>query len=483
MNRRDGMKKIVIFTLILLFTFSFAGASFAENTAQVSLSDNYIGHSTEYDIAFYVVNNIETGSEISVNFDDSIPIFRNTDKANEITVNGVRISEDAKFFGHRIVIYSPVDIEKDSKALIHIPSGIVQNPDTPGYFKLTVKAGGYSYETNYYHITDKSSVKNVRIESLSDGVEIKFKTGFNGSLQGYKTKTVSAGPFTFARPVPQDFIFIRFSHILSETFSSISKNNITVNGTNPPVNPTVKTHFEDTEDEEKEIAIVVPKNINANSEVKVVIKGLSVSDEETGVLYAKVWTSKEFIPVESDKIEIKSVYFVGTSVSVSPEMPDGENGFYKTPPVVALEADTGTDIETVETYYGFDGKTYKPYKGPIKIEDGEKTLYYYSIGYAGKRKFTEGVHSINFLVDNTAPEISVESPLASDTPIYELKINFSDENFDYAVVTVYGIDFTITDTNCDLPLYLFERSVPFSVKAFDKAGNVSKFSGEISLKN
>ncbi|MCD6427845.1 MAG: hypothetical protein J7L03_07120, partial [Caldisericaceae bacterium] len=95
------MKKIVIFTLILLFTFSFAGVSFAENTAQVSLSDNYIGHSTEYDIAFYVVNGIKTGSEISVNFDDSIPIFRNTDKANEITVNGVRISEDAKFFGHR----------------------------------------------------------------------------------------------------------------------------------------------------------------------------------------------------------------------------------------------------------------------------------------------------------------------------------------------------------------------------------------------
>jgi hypothetical protein len=482
MNRRDKMKKIIIFILILMFAFSFVKVSFAETDAEVILSDNYVGHSTEYDILFYPADNIGIGSEISINFDDGIPIFRNKDKTNEICVNGVQISEDAKFFGHKIVIYSPVEIKKNNKVLMHIPKGIMQNPDTPGYFKLTITVGNSSYKTNYYHITDKSTVRDVQIEKLEDGIEITFETGFNGSLKGYKTEAVRAGRFTFVKPIPQDLIFIRFSHTLSENFSSISKNDITVNGYNPPMNPAVKTHFEDTEDEEKEISICVPRDINANSSVKVLIKGISISDEKTsGVLSAKLWTSKEFTPVESNRIEIKGAYFLETSLSISPKTPDGENGFYKTTPVVTLKAYTGTDIKNVKTYYSFDGQAFTEYSEPIKIEDGEKRLYYYSIGYAGKMKFTERIHTIDFLVDSTPPDISIESELTSNTSLYDLKIHFSDENFDYAVITIYGINFTVTDKSANLPLYLFNKSTPFAVKAFDRAGNITEFSSAISV--
>ncbi len=476
------MKKIVIFTLILVFALSFVQVSFAESGAKVSLSDNYIGHSTEYGITLNTNEIIRAGDTISIAFDDSIPIFRNTDKAKDISVNGALVSETPEFFGHRIDIISPVDVEKAGKLQIVIPRGILQNPNSPGYFVLSVKAGESEYKSNYYHITDVSTVKNVTMSRMDDGVEIiDFTTGFNGSLNGYKTEAIGAGRFTFVRPVPQDFIFIRFSHILSETFSTISRNDITVNGHNPPLNPDVKIHFDGTSEEEKEIAICVPRDINANSSVKILIKGISISDKETGTLSAKVWTSKEFTPVGSNETEIKGVYFLKTSISASPEMPDGENGFYKTSPVVTLKVGMGSGIENVETYYGFDGQNFTLYSAPLKIDDGAKTLYYYSVGYAGKRKFTEDACSMDFLVDSTSPNISVESLPTSDTPAYDLKINFSDENFDYAVVTVYGIDFTITNKNCDLPLYLFNKSTPFTVKAYDMAGNIAEFSGKILL--
>ncbi len=482
MNRRDKMKKIVIFTLILLFTLSFVKVSFADNTVNVSLSDNYIGHSTTYDIAMFANCDVGKGDTISVTFDDSIPIFRNTYKINDIKVNNATVSETPKLFGHRIDIISPVDVEKDRKMEIVIPQGILQNPSSPGYFTLTVKTGENTYESNYYHITDKSTVKDVEFSETSDGVEIDFRTGFNGNLQRYEMQTVSVKGFTFSRPIPKDFIFIRFSHTVSEGFVSVSKHDITVNGTNPPLNPDVKTHFEDTDREEKEIAICIPKDINANSNVKIFIKGISIQDNETGILYAKVWTSKELTPVKSNDIIVKGEYFIKTSCSVMPDAPDGENGFYKTSPKATLSVDKGSAMGKVETFYSFGGKNFTPYSAPLKIKDGSKILYYYSVGYAEKRKVTEDIQNIGFLIDSIPPEISVESPLSSDTPIYDLNISFADENFDYAVITVYGINFTITDKSIDLPIYLFDKITPFTVKAFDKAGNISRYNGNILLK-
>ncbi len=475
------MKKIIIFVLILMFTFSFARVSFAENSADVSVSDDYIGHSTGYTITFIMEDSVKVNDAISIIFDDSIPILRNTGKADEIAVNGVNVPTAPQFFGHRIDIVSPLNIGKNEKVQIVIPSGVLQNPTSPGYFLLNVKIGNDTYTSNYYHITDKSRVKNVSLSKTSDGIEINFTTGENGALKGYTTKTVGMGHFSVVKVIPNDFIFIRFSHILSETFSSISKNDITVNWYNPPLNPDVKIHFEDTDNEEREISICVPKDINANSSVKILIKGISIPDKETGTIYAKVWTSKEFTPVVSNETSIKGMYFLKTNRTVLPDVPGGENGFYKTSPTVTLNVNKGIGIEKANILYSFDGKNFILYSAPVKIEDGSKMLYYYSVGYAGKRKFVESIRKLHFLVDSTCPVIKVMSPLKTNTPFYTLKIEFSDANFDYALIRVSGIEFTATDQNFEIPVYLFDKTTDFTVKAFDKAGNVSEFNGRITL--
>ncbi len=476
------MKKIIAILLVMLFVFSAVKLSFAQSSVSVSISDNYIGRSTTYKIIFVANSSISKGDSISLIFDDSIPIFRNGEKAKEILVNGVKVEKTPKFFGHRIDVFIPVNIDKGKRVEIVLPQGIVQNPSAPGYFILTVKANGDTYQSNYYHITDKSTVKNVELTELEDGIEIDFTTGENGALKGYITKTVGMGRFGIVKAIPQDFIFIRFSHILSESFSSVSKNDVTVNGKNPPLNPEIKTHFKDTENEEKELIIPVPDNINANSKVKVIIKGILPKNTLTGALFAKVRTSKEITPVISNAIEVKSVYFIKTLCTVFPKRPDGENGFYITKPEVEFAVDKGRDIDKVETFYGFDGKNFTPYSGKFYLADGDRTLYYYSVGFSGNRKFAEPVQKFHFLIDSSSPAIKLVSPLKTNTPLYTLKIKFSDANFDYALIRISGIEFTATDEDFEIPVYLFDKTTRFTVKAFDKAGNSSEFNGTILLK-
>ena len=204
------MKKITAILLVMLFVFSAVKLSFAQNSASVSISDNYIGRSTAYKIVFVANSSISKGDSISLIFDDSIPIFRNGEKAKEILVNGVKVEKTPKFFGHRIDVFVPVNIDKGKRVEIVLPQGIVQNPSAPGYFILKVEVNGDTYQSNYYHITDKSTVKSVELTELEDGIEIDFTTGENGALKGYITKTVGMGRFGIVKAIPQDFIFIRF---------------------------------------------------------------------------------------------------------------------------------------------------------------------------------------------------------------------------------------------------------------------------------
>ncbi len=475
------MKKIIAILLAMLFVFSAVKLSFAENRVSVSISDNYIGRSTAYKIVFVANSSISKSDPVSLVFDDSIPIFRNGEEAKEILVNGVKVEKTPKFFGHRIDVFIPVNIDKGKKVEIVLPQGIIQNPNTPGYFILKVEVNGDTYESNYYHITDKSTVKSVKLTELNDSIEIDFTTGENGALKGYITKTVGMGRFSVVKVVPQDFIFIRFSHILSESFSSVSKNDITVNGKNPPLNPEIKTHFKDTENEEKELIIPVPDNINTNSNVKVIIKGILPKNTLTGALFVKVRTSKEITPVISNTIVVESVYFIKTLCTITPKRPDGKNGFYMTKPRVEFSIDKGEDINRTETFYSFDGKNFVRYTGKFYLADGNRTVYYYSVGFSGDRKFTEPVQKLHFLIDSTAPSIKLASPLKTNTPLYTLKIKFSDANFDYAVIRISGIEFTATDKDFEIPVYLFDKTTRFTLKAFDKAGNSSEFNGTILL--
>ncbi len=476
MNKIASIKKLftlfLAFVLLLSFVKVSSAVSVAESFASVNLSDNYVGHFAAYNIVFQSDATISKGEKIAILFDDKIPIFRSTELAEQITVNGKVVDETPLFLGHEIDIESPLLISSSENVKISIPKGILQNPQTAGYFTLSIKVGENTYQSEYYKVTDIDTVKDVLLSRFEGDFIVTFRTGFDGALERYETKSVRMGRFSFVQPVPKDFIFIRFSHLMSEGIVSLSKNDIAVNGKNPPMNPTIKTHFEGTDAEEKEVAIVVPEDINANSEVKVVIRGISLSEKESGALYVKVWTSKEFTPVLSNVISVESPYFLKTVCTVTPETPDGGNGFYKSAPNVCLTSESGSLITKVDTFYSFDGKQFVKYEKPFALPDGSYTLYYYSVGYLKNGfKVTESVQSKQFNVDTQPPLVQLLSPVEADNPSYLLKFSVSDANFDYAEAEVNGITFVFTDESAELPIYIFGKSISVKVTAFDRAGN------------
>ena len=480
------MKKIIIFILIALFSVSIVGfknrVAVASDNIDVELSSNYIGSSPQYTITFYPETDLSEGTEISIAFDDAIPIRRLDDAKDRISVNGVYLTEDPQFSGHIIKFSLPVELSKEKEATIVIEKGIIINPQDAGYFQIHIKYKDTDLTSNYYHITNVSRIKNPKIKLLEDEVEIELSLGQNGDLEGYTSQAFGRGRFTFVKPVPKDFIFIRFSHFLSDSFTNISRSDIKVNGTYPPISPSITTHFEDTKDEEKEIAIVVPKDINAGSNVKIVIKGINLPCAESGDAYVKVWTSKELTPVKSNVISVKSKYYLNTNLVSSPSEPDGKNGFYTSKVKVSFNVDKGELINSYKTYYSKDNKNFELYTKPIELQDGVQDIYFYSVGYASNRTFKEDVKKAEFNIDTTPPIISLESNKETNSPFYELKVKVEDDNLDYATVTVHSIRFVSKDGVFDIPLYLFDNETPFKVYAVDKGGNSKELSGVINLK-
>ncbi len=474
------MKKSIAFVLIGLFFLPVTGLANTSSYVNVEISDSYVGYSPEYSMNFYPETDLTESTEIIVAFDNKIPIRRLNNAKDRIAINGIYLAEDPQFSGNSIKFFLPLKLEKQKEITIVIEKGITLNPQDPGYFKLHIKYGNNDLESQYYHVTDISTIKNPEIKLLDDSLEIDFSLGQNGNLDRYTTTAFGRGPFTFVQTVPGDFIFIRFSPILSDSFTAISRNNIKINGTNPPLSPEVTTHFEDTDMEEKEIAIVVPRDINAGDNIKIVINGITLPKKQSGDAYVMAWTSKEMQPVESNTISMKGDYFINTSFVSTPSAPDGKNKFYASEVTLDFSVDTGSSIDKYNTYYSKDNENFILYEEkPIDLNDGIQNIYFYSVGFSGSRTFKEDVKKIEFNIDTTSPIILLESQKESKSPIYELKIKIEDNNFDYATVTVHNIKFVFKSKTFDLPLYLYNEETTFIIEAIDKAGNSSKSSGII----
>lgn len=473
------MKKPIVFILIGLFFLPVTGLANTSSYVNVEISDNYVGYSPEYSISFYPEINLTENTEIIVVFDNKIPIRRLDSTKDRIAINGIYLTEDPQFSGHSIKFFLPLELEKEKEVTIVIEKGIILNPQDPGYFKLHIEYNNENLESNYYHITDQSKVEAPEIKLLDNEIEINFSVGQNGNLDRYTTTAFGKGPFTFVQPVPGDFIFIRFSPILSDSFTVIPRNNIKINGTNPPLSPEVKIHFEDTAIEEKEIAIVAPRDINARDNIKIVINGITLPEKQSGDAYVMVWTSKEMQPVESNVILIKGDCFINTSSIATPSASDGKNEFYVSKVTLDFSVDAGSSIDKYDTYYSKDNENFTLYEKPIELNDGIQNIYFYSVGFSDRRTFKEDIKKIEFNIDTIPPIILLESQTESESPIYELKIKIEDDNFDYAAVTVHNIKFVFKSKTFELPLYLYNEETMFTIEAIDKAGNSSKLSGII----
>ncbi|WP_409340357.1 OmpL47-type beta-barrel domain-containing protein [Paenibacillus sp. MBLB4367] len=102
-----------------------------------------------------------------------------------------------------------------------------------------------------------------------------------------------------------------------------------------------------------------------------------------------------------------------TTAALSPEQPDGLNGWYVTPTTLTLTASDVTSGVT-DTVYSLDGgASWQSYSSPIRFaQDGSYTINYRSTDRAGNE---EAAHTINIRLDTTPPVITAEKPVADQS--------------------------------------------------------------------
>jgi hypothetical protein len=359
------------------------------------------------------------------------------------------------------------------------------NPSSPCYIRVTLTTNGIDYNSNYYKITDVTTIKDLNLSILDDSYKINFSVGYNGALEGYETTVVNAaGPNPRIVVTPKDYIYIRFSPLLSKSFSIIlSRNEIMINGTQPPLNPDVTTLFEGTPNEQKTIQVIVPKYIYGN--VEIVIKGfletIAVPKSLSGDAFVGVWTSKEPTVIESNHVVYKSSTYLKTTISLSPTEPDGDNGFYISKPSVSVSVDSGSQIGNVETFVSIDGAQFESYKAPFTLSDGIHSLKYYSVGYSGKEAINESVQETVVKVDSTKPIIELKSPLTTNSRIYTLQANITEDNLKEVSVKIGSILFYPVGNIIKIPTVLFETNTSVTIIAVDYAGNKTEYDCTIEL--
>ncbi|NOU72677.1 DUF4855 domain-containing protein [Paenibacillus sp. LMG 31458] len=165
-----------------------------------------------------------------------------------------------------------------------------------------------------------------------------------------------------------------------------------------------------------------------------------------------------------------------TTAIVSPEQPNGQNGWYKQPVTVSLTAQDAASSVT-QTVYSLDGGTaWRAYTAPILFDrDGRYSVSYRSTDREGN---VEAPKTISFTIDGTAPVIAVAVPLEGTySSAEDLTPQFT------ATDSVSGIDATKTvamldgkpvQTSMAIALYTLELGThEFTVSASDLAGNAT----------
>ncbi|MFO8052081.1 MAG: PKD domain-containing protein [Thermoplasmatota archaeon] len=103
----------------------------------------------------------------------------------------------------------------------------------------------------------------------------------------------------------------------------------------------------------------------------------------------------------SYKVDIHDMDPPITTLSVSPRIPDGENGWYVSPPLVTLEASERSG----DTYYTMDGGPKTTYGSPFYVTDGVHNISFWSDDRHGN---VEERSFFNIKVDTVTPTSSIE---------------------------------------------------------------------------
>ncbi|MEA3314055.1 MAG: stalk domain-containing protein [Caldisericota bacterium] len=304
-----------------------------------------------------------------------------------VTVNGTPCTTNISVSSNKLTITTPVNIENSSS---NIPIVISQNAniknssssDTYTFSILTTKdIVPASANLQIVESTITKPIVQLTGYSVNEiiGVTVTFQTGSGGALTKNSDKISIVFPAGFVLPYS-----ISKQYVKVNNYNTIS---VTKSGQRIDITPSI--------------------DISPNANVVVVIdKAANIKNPGSQSDYKlSVYTSKETTQIYSDIFNI--VILPTTTFSVTPQNPDGQNGYYITTPKVTLAATSPVDTNPT-IYYYFDSGNPIVYSGvPVLVIEGSHTLYFYAVDHQGNAEQTQ---SKQFKVDITPPEITSLSP-------------------------------------------------------------------------
>ncbi len=161
-----------------------------------------------------------------------------------------------------------------------------------------------------------------------------------------------------------------------------------------------------------------------------------------------------------------------TTLSANPLLPDGDNDWYRSKPVITLSAD-----EPGMTFYAWSELgPWQTYTGTVNsVIDGARTLWYYSVDPAGN---LEADNSALFKVDTTAPSTPTALAASSEASnsallTWDTVLDDASGVLSYEVRSAGSVVGTTPVNSMTLIGLTADTSYSLTVRALDVAGNTS----------
>lgn len=396
---------------------------------------------------------LSVSDEINIKFPIGtfIPATINT---NLIKLNDTQITTSpiVNQSANTITIKTPIPLPKETTAKIEIsPQAGIINPPQAGNYTIEVTTNKETKPATYNFVLSPAppiSDIEVNVKPQSAGKEAEYNILFRININ----------------LLEGDKIYIKFP-LGTNIPQSILPTAIQVSGVPIRYEPLVIGRL---------LVLTLSAPIVKGENSIIISKSAKIKNPEIPdkyILY--LYTSRDLNEVPSKPYEIVGTPY--TIITVTPELPDGINGWYVTKPKIKLE---GKGEGVIETYYYWDDEEPQLYTQEFYAKEGEHILYFYS-----KTKGldnAEQVRSRTFKVDTTPPKITILEPKFEYTNRQDLVISGITEP-----TILVSAQTSRTTSNTKGQFNLLIKLVPglntIKVQAIDSAGNISEVTLSITL--
>lgn len=427
---------------------------------QVTVSPDSIALKSEIRLSFKTspTGYLQAGSYIYLSFPQGFELA-GADPSGRVRVGGVLA--EAIMEGGTLKIRVPFTVPALTTVEVHIDAEAgFKNPTSPGSYTFAVWTDADNSKANCSVEIEDSSVSEASLNVSCSGLGAK-----DTFLIAFKTGPV----YSLAKSV--DAIIVRFDEgfgLPQVPLQGIVRvNDITCS----------IVSFEG-----RDLVIIVPEDIFPSAIVKIEIPdSFGITNPLViGNYGVQVATSKEPAFVQTNKVEMKQLPVV--EFTVSPSLPDGINGFYRTNPEIMLSTSNGTKV-----FYKLDDGEFAEFKSAIRILEGAHKVYAYAVDSGGNKG---DVIVKEFIVDTTPPEIKFENvdvnPVFKGSPgklkgsVSEpctLKINEAVLEIDKDNL-IFEVEINVAE---GMPIVVYARDLAGNAKSLIFTAHIDKVSPNVSF--